>query len=146
MHTATGFAPHSLVFGFEIEIPTSLSNSRPNYNYETYQQELQLQLKNAQKRAKKMIEDRKAENKRRYDDSKKCKKLNLKKNDLVLILNEKLPSHDKFEAKYRGPYRVEEVISDSVTKIRIGKKSKTMHNDKLKLAKAKYDEVPPEIE
>lgn len=145
VHTATGFAPHSLIFGFDIELPTSLSNSRPNYNYESYQQELQLQLKNAQKRAKKMIEDRKMENKRRYDDSKKCKNLQLKKNDLVLILVEKLPSNDKFEAKYRGPYRVEEVISDSVTKIRIGKKSKSIHNDKLKLAKAKYDEVPPEI-
>lgn len=145
VHSTTGFSPHSLIFGYDIELPTTLSNSRPNYNYETYQQELQLQLKNAQRRAKKMIEDRKAENKRRYDDSKKCRNLKLKKNDLVLILNEKLPSHDKFEAKYRGPYRVEEVISESVTKIRIGKKSKNIHNDKLKLAKAKYEEVPPEI-
>lgn len=66
-------------------------------------------------------------------------KFETKKNDFVLILN------DKFEAKYLGPYRVEEVISESVTKIRIGKKSKSIHNDKLKLAKAKYDEVPPEI-
>lgn len=146
VHSSTGFAPHSLVFGFDIELPTSLSNSRPNYNYESYQQELQLQLKNAQKRAKKMIEDRKLENKKRYDDAKKCAILKLKKNDLVLILNEKLPSNDKFEAKYRGPFRVEQVISDSVTKIRVGNKSKIMHNDKLKLAKAKYDEVPPEIE
>lgn len=145
VHTATGFAPHSLVFGFDIELPTNLGNLRPNYNYESYQQELQLQLKNAQKRAKSLIERRKLENKERYDTKNGCEPLNLKKNDIVLVLNEKLPSHDKFEAKYRGPYRVEKVISDAVTKVKIGNKSKILHNDKLKLAKAQYEELPPEI-
>lgn len=43
VHSATGYSPHSLVFGFDVEIPTNIKNSRPNYNYESYTQELQWQ-------------------------------------------------------------------------------------------------------
>lgn len=143
VHTSTGFSPHSLVFGYDIEIPTSVGRSRPNYNYGSYKQELQYQLKNAQKRAKEMIEKRKMENKKKYD-TENHKILELKRNDLVLLLKD--TKKGKFDQKYSGPFRVEEIISPAVTKIRIHKKSAIVHNDKLRKCKADYgDKKPPEI-
>lgn len=147
IHSTTGYAPHTLVFGFEIELPTKITNSRPNYNYETYEQELLFRLKNAQKRAKERIEKYKKDSKEKYDKIKNCEPLRLKRNDLVLLMVEKLPKNDKFERKYTGPYRVEGAISEAVTKIRIKNKGKIVHNDKLKLAKANYgNETPPLLE
>lgn len=45
VHSTTGFAPHTLVFGFDLEIPISVKRSRPNYNFDTYHNELLTQLK-----------------------------------------------------------------------------------------------------
>lgn len=145
VNTATGYSPHTLVFGYDIEIPTSVKNSRPNYNYESYTQELQIQLKKAQKRAKEMIEKSKVTNKIQYD-KKANNPLILKRNDLVLLFREKKKDGGKFEPKYDGPYRVEQVISPAVTKIKIKKQSKIVHNDKLKLSKANHTDAPPELE
>lgn len=50
VNTSTGFSPHTLVFGFDIEIPSNVKNARSNYNYESYAQELQFQLKNSNKK------------------------------------------------------------------------------------------------
>lgn len=146
IHSATGYSPHALVFGYNIELPTTIKNARPNYNYESYQQELQMQLKESQKRAKEMIEKRKKANKKQYDKANNCKTLKLKRNDLVLLIAEKATAKGKFDEKYRGPFRVEEVISDAITKIRIKNKSKIVHNDKLKRANADYgDNTPPAL-
>lgn len=69
--------------------------------------------------------------------------LDLKKNDLVLLINEKRAG--KFDEKYSGPFRVEDRISDAVSKIRKGKKSVIVHNDKLKRAHASYNNAPAEL-
>lgn len=144
VHSATGFAPHTLVFGYEVELPTTIKNSRPDYNYESYRRELLMQLKNAQKRAREMIEKRKTENKAQYD-KKTTGDLQLSKNDLVLLYND-VKKH-KFDNNYTGPFRVEEIISRSVTKIKKGNKSVIVHNDKLKKAKANHGaNTPKEIE
>lgn len=67
VNSATGFTPHELVFGYDIQIPSAVQKSRPNYNYDSYKHELQYQLKNAQKRAKEMLEKQKIKNKSVYD-------------------------------------------------------------------------------
>lgn len=144
VHSATGYSPHMLVFGYEIELPSSINRHRPDYNYDSYKHELLTQLRDAWARAQAMIEQRKIENKRKYD-TKKHNPLILKRNDLVLLFSEK--RKNKFDDKYDGPFGVEEAISSSVTKIKRGKRSIIVHNDKLILSKADHaNQIPPELE
>lgn len=116
VHSTTGFAPHTLVFGFDLKIPIKTQTTRQSYDYESYYHELWGQLKEAQSRAKELIQERKIENKKRYDKKINKQTLELKRNDLVLVLNE-VKKH-KFDNKFTGPYRVEEIVSPAVTKIR----------------------------
>lgn len=146
VHSATGYTPHSLVFGFDIEIPTNVKHSRPNYNYESYTQELQWQMKKAQQKAREMQTKCKEQNKKQYDRKAKYP-LTVVRNDLVMLKREKKKDGNKFDNRYDGPYRVEQVISPSVSKIKIKSKSKIVHNDKLKLSKANHGKkTPPELE
>lgn len=102
VHSTTGFAPHTLVFGFDLQIPIKVKSSRQNYDYESYHHELYNQLKETQERAKQLIQERKIKNKNNYD-KKNYAELKLKRNDLVLLLNE--TKKCKFDNKYTGPYR-----------------------------------------
>lgn len=45
VHSTTGYAPHTLVFGFDIELPINTKKVRPNYNYDSYHSELLDQMK-----------------------------------------------------------------------------------------------------
>lgn len=141
VHSTTGFAPHTLVFGFDLEISISVKKSRPNYNYDSYHNELLTQLREAHARVRELIQRRKIENKKNYDKG-NFSELKLKRNDLVLLLKD--VRKNKFDNKYSGPFRVEEVISPAVTKIRKGRKSVIVHNDKLKISKADFGgDTPP---
>ena len=135
VHSTTGYSPHSLIFGFDIELPTSIRNAR-DYNYDSYKHELIVQLQSAQKRAKEMIEKRKIENKKSHD-TQKHQALKLKVDDSVLLKKE--TKNHKFDVCYTGPYKVTEIVSPAVTKIKKGNKIVTVHNDKLKVAEANYD-------
>lgn len=143
VHSTTGYAPHTLVFGFDLEIPISVTKSRPNYNYDSYHNELLTQLKEAHQRVREMIQKRKIENKNRYDKNNHAE-LHLKRNDLVLLKKE--VRKNKFDSKYEGPYRVEEIISPAITKIRKNKKGILVHNDKLIKSNANHgNSTPPEL-
>lgn len=140
IHSTTGFAPHTLVFGFDLKIPIKTKTSRQSYNYDSYHHELWSQLKEAQDRAKELIQERKMINKKNYD-KKSYAELKLKRNDLVLLINE--THKHKFDNKYSGPYRVEEVVSPAVSKIRKNGKSVIIHNDKLKKSTADHGSATP---
>lgn len=140
VHTTTGYAPHTLVFGFDIELPVSTKKARINYNYDSYHNELLSQMKHMHECARELIQKRKLENKKIYD-KRGVKTLNLKRNDLVLLLND--TKAGKFDDKYTGPFRVEEPVSPAITKIKKKNKSVIVHNDKLKLAKADYGARAP---
>lgn len=143
VHTSTGFSPHMLVFGFDVKIPDSVKNARMDYNYDSYRHELIEKLKDAHERAKAMIQERKAKNKE-YHDGRAHKTLNLSRNDLVLKKVE--VKKNKFDEPYSGPYRVEKIISDAVTQIKIGRKSVIVHNDKLIKAKADHADAPAALD
>lgn len=143
VHSTTGFAPHTLVFGFELQIPIKTKTSRQNYDYDSYHYELLNQLREAQERAKEMIQRRKLENKKFYDKKTAHANLSLKRNDLVLIIND-VRKH-KFDNKYSGPFRVEEVISPAVTKIKRKNKSVIVHNDKIKKSLADHGSNTPPL-
>lgn len=143
VHSSTGFTPHMLVFGFDVKIPDSVRHARVDYNYDSYRHELIEKLKDAHERTRAMIQQRKIENKNRYDGQ-IHKTLELKRNDLVMrkVENKK----NKFDAAYSGPYRVEKSITEAITQIKVGRKSVIVHNDKLKKAKADHGgETPPEL-
>lgn len=78
VHSTTGYAPHTLVFGFDIELPVNTRKTRPNYNYDSYHAELLDQLKHMHECTRELIQKRKEENKRIYD-KKSTKELVLKK-------------------------------------------------------------------
>lgn len=144
VHSTTGYAPHTLIFGFDLKIPLKTKATRQNYDYDSYHSELYNQLRDAQNRAKELIQERKIQNKANYDRKiAKLSKLELKRNDLVLVLND-VKKH-KFDNKFSGPFRVEEVVSPAVTKIRKNGKTITVHNDKLKKSFANHGPATPPL-
>lgn len=142
VNSVTNHSPHSLVFGFDIKIPTSVTQATPSYNYDSYKRELQMQLRNTQKLAQEGIQQQKHQNKQAYD--RKINPLQLQINDLVLLINEN--KKHKFDNSYIGPFRVEKIISPTVVIVRIQNKSVKVHVDKLIMADADYGtDIPSRI-
>lgn len=68
-HTATGFQPHELVYGYPIEVPHSLSRTpQPCYNYEDYTNELRQKLQESFALARDRLIIKKNKSKTRYDE------------------------------------------------------------------------------
>jgi transposase InsO family protein len=60
VHTATGFQPHELVYGYPIEVPHTLSKiSQKSYKYEDYTNELRQKMQESFKLAKDRLIDKK---------------------------------------------------------------------------------------
>lgn len=142
---ATGFSPFELVYGRIVKLPSEILNRKvPIYNYENYAKELRHKLKQSHDLAKENILRLKETNKKYYDKKRDKEPLNLKINDLVLVLKAK--KKFKFEDPYEGPYRVEDIISPVSIKIRKGAKTFKVHTDRVKKATADYgSKTPPKI-
>lgn len=142
---ATGFSPFELVYGRCSKLPSEITNKKyPIYNYDNYALQLRYKLKQYHDLAKEKLIKVKEANKRQYDKNRGETTLNLKVNDLVLLLKQK--KKHKFENPYEGPYRVEKILSPVVVTIRKGKKSVKVNTEHLKLAEADYGKnVPPKI-
>lgn len=67
VHLATNFTPQSLLYGYEIKLPTSVTQNKPSYNYDSYKRELQIQLRKTQQMAREAIQKQKEKNKKYYD-------------------------------------------------------------------------------
>lgn len=127
-HTDHTYTPFELVYG---KLPSltndvDLSKNEPIYNIDDYANELKFRLTQAQAKAKIMLDI--AKTKRKYNYDKVVNPLNIQKGDLVLLKNE---NRRKLDAHYKGPYEVIE-LNDVNTKIKIGDKIKTVHNNNLK--------------
>lgn len=137
-HNSTKYTPHFLVYGFDVEIPSNLKvNPNPIYNYENYASILRNRLKTAHELAKQNILASKEHNKKYYDRKKHPE--NFSVGDMVLVLNEN--KNHKFEELYLGPFEVLEVPSEENCLIKMGRKSKLLHKNKLKMAE-KYEIDP----
>lgn len=55
------------LFDFQLPINNLFRKSRPNYNYDSQHHEVLNQLKEAQARARELIQNRKIENKKQHD-------------------------------------------------------------------------------
>lgn len=142
-NSTTGYSPFELVYGHAMELPTPILNERINYNYDSYANEIKSKLRHCHELARQNVIKRKDANKEQYDRSHKTT-INLKKNDLVLILKNK--KNYKFDDPYEGPYRVDRMLSPVTVLIRKGKKSIRTHLNKIKVAEADYgNKIPPMI-
>lgn len=139
---ATGFSPFELLYARPSKLPTEIvRRDVPVYNYENYAKELRFRLKTYHDLARENIIKAKEENKKYYDRGRKNTFLELKVNDLVLML--RATKKYKYENPYEGPYRVETILAPGVVKIRKGNKSVKINTERLKLAKADYDKNAP---
>jgi len=59
-HTATGYTPFELVYGYQAEIPTALTKPpKPTYNDDDYAQELKERLRATNQLAKEHVKEEK---------------------------------------------------------------------------------------
>lgn len=130
LNSATAFSPHQLLFGFRVQLPSSITRSDSIiYNYDNYKDELQRTLRAYWKTAKENIEYKKIQNKKQRD--KNANPLNINVGDQV-YLKKPFKEH-KFATPYDGPFTIEEILSPVTVKIKTkNNKIITTHTDKLK--------------
>jgi len=133
-HLATGYTPFELVYGHLAEIPTTLTKPpKPTYNYEDYAQELKERIRATNQIAKENVREEKRKSKEYYD--KKTTETAFRAGDKVLIFDETLRRgrSKKLDAQWKGPYIITEKKSDANYIIKTGRKSMTVHANRLKL-------------
>lgn len=110
VHTATNFQPYQLIYGHEITIPTSLNREpEPQYNYNDYYFGTKRKLQESHELAKTHLQNNKTKSKLQYDS--KLTPLNIIIGDKVMV--EEKASKRMLAPKWRGPYTVIDVRSDS---------------------------------
>ena len=131
VHESTGFAPYTLVFGKEANIPTSFAKEATSLTYVQHLNDLFRKLYSTHSEASEKINYAKERSKKYYDL--KANPQNFNVGDHVYLLNE--PRKTKFDKHYTGPYILEERMGYVNARIRLGPtKTKIVHIDKLKLA------------
>ena len=131
VHESTGFAPYTLVFGKEANIPTTFAREKPPVTYIQYLNDLFRKLHSIHSEAGERINSAKEKSKKYYDQ--KANPDNFNVGDHIYLLNE--PRKTKFDQYYTGPYILEDLIGDVTALIRLGPtKTKIVHINKLKLA------------
>lgn len=132
-HTTTKFTPHTLVFGREPDLPSSLSNAPQfKYTYESYIDSLKYKLQKSGEIAKENIQNSKEKSKTNYDN--KIKEFNFNLGDMVYLKREVLSSGQskKLTSNYEGPYEIIKINSRTNVTIRVRNKPKVVHVNRLK--------------
>jgi len=132
-HTATGYTPFELTYGYQAELPTVLTTPpKPTYNYDDYAQELKERLRAITQLARENIKEEKAKAKQQYD--KKAGQIAFKAVDKVLVYDETLRRgrSKKLEALWTGPYTIIEKNSEVNYTIKKERKILRIHTNRLK--------------
>lgn len=130
VHEGTKLTPMDCLFGFTAEVPSNLKrNPEPVYNHESYYSILRHKLQRSYAIARKNILNNKEKSKMYYDQ--KTKPCSYHVGDKVLLKAEN--RKHKLTEIWAGPYRVTAVKSPVNTEISIGKRTKIIHNNRLKL-------------
>lgn len=128
-HSSTKYSPHFLVYGFDVHIPSNLkTNPSPVYDYDNNVAILKNKMKTAYEMARKNILNSKQTNKELYD--KRINPVSFEIGEKVLIYNE-YKDH-KFDSPYKGPYEIVDLPSNENCLLKIGRKTKLFHKNKLK--------------
>ena len=126
-HVDNLYTPFELVFGKLPSLPSDLSsNETKHYNLEDYKNELQIRLRTALNKARKLIHILKTKRKTEYD--KNINVSNFEVGDLVLV---KLENRKKSQSPYKGPYIIKQRQGVNSV-IEIKNNLKTFHNNLLK--------------
>jgi hypothetical protein len=131
-HTATGYTPFELIYGYQASLPTALTKPpKTTYSYDDYAQELRERLRATQQIAKDRVHEEKTKAKIYYD--KNTKETKFKVGEKVLMLDETLRRgrSKKLDALWTGPYIIIEKNSDVNYTIKKGRTIK-IHANKLK--------------
>ena len=132
LHESLGYSPHEVVYGQPARLPSDgpLTQGEQLPTYNNYLEDLVARLIGIRKLAHDNIILSKERNKRYYD--KHLHVQEFKRGDFVFLLKGKKPR--KFEDQYTGPFRVDRVLNNYNVRIRMGKKLKVVHSNRLKIA------------
>lgn len=128
MHEGTRYTPYELVFGCPARSPTTQPREEDEDTiYKDYLSELMTRIHQTQTLARGNLINAKEKSKRYYD-TKVNEKL-FQARDLVYLQVWRKKS--KFREHYTGPHKIIEVIPDGNLKIKIGRKMKVVHQNRL---------------
>lgn len=129
-HTTTGFQPHELVYGYQVEVPHSLSRTpQPCYNYEDYTSELRQKLQESCALARDRLVEKKTKSKTQYDK---------KQHELIVNVGDKVLLKDhihtgKLNPRWLGPFAVISLHDNENVSIQRGRKEVRVHKNELKM-------------
>jgi hypothetical protein len=133
VHTATGYTPFELVYGFQSTLPSTLQETpNPQYNYDSYVLELKSsRLQTAHEVAREKMLSSKQKSKEYYDD--KSKEFKLSVGDKVLLYDETVRRgrSKKLSSQWIGPYEVLGLDRVNAT-IKRGRRIQKVHVNRLK--------------
>lgn len=135
VHTATGYTPFFLFHAREANVPSSFSRDvppAPFYAMDEYVQRLKHNIQQSNAIAREHLISRKEIYKTQYDKS--VNEQVFKVGDDVQLLNDfvRQGRSKKLGPQWLGPYEISEVIGDRNYRIKMGRKTKVVHADKLK--------------
>ena len=148
VHSATGFTPFFLMFGRQVRLPVDLmygTSSPDSQSIPEYVKSLQHTLQEAHQLVREKCQAEHSRQKMLYDRRVHGKTYQV--GDMVLLHSCVIPRGKcrKLHNPWTGPFRVEDIIGESVYKIRSpkGGKPKIIHFDRLKpfLSSAEVNDV-----
>ena len=132
VHTATGYTPFELVYGFRSEVPSALREAPAvQYNYDNYLTELRGRLQSSHEVARQRLICRKEKSKEYYD--KDSETLEVRVGQKVLLFDETVRRgrSKKLSPQYVGPYEVLAVDGVNVT-IKKGRTAQKVHVNRIR--------------
>ncbi|XP_036148743.1 uncharacterized protein LOC118647611 [Monomorium pharaonis] len=132
VHEGTQYSPFELVFGRLARLPSAhlpIDEILETTYYE-YLSNLFNKLRDLQEDARLNLTKAKQRSKHYYD--KKSHPQRFEVGSYVFLLKE--PFKGKFAAQYRGPYLITEILPNNNVKLLIGRQTRIVHTDKLKIA------------
>lgn len=128
-HVSTGYSPMELLFGFISEIPSNLKRKpAPLYNHDSYYHELRYKLQTSFSIAREKLGVAKSKSKEYYDKHANPKEF--VPGQFAFLKNTNRTN--KFSPHWVGPYQIIQIHGALNATIKIGRKVKKVHLNRLK--------------
>lgn len=131
-HTATGYTPFELVYGFKASMPSILqAQPMTQYNYDDFVAELRGRLQTAHQVARERLIQAKATSKEHYDQN--ANNFSFKAGDKVLLYDETVRRgrSRKLSSQWIGPYEIVNLGNVNAI-IKRGRRTQKVHVNRLK--------------